>query len=140
MVYFLRFSFPRLKEFNMDRWTNKVALVTGASVGIGRSVAEKLAKYGMKVVVCARNEEQMKNLVDACNKKRPGEIFPYRSDVSDEEQILSMFRFIKEKFGKLHVCVNNAGLAVSPSIFTFSTQVCRCCFEFNRKNVFSDKI
>jgi len=140
MIYFLRFSFPRLKEFNMDRWTNKVALVTGASVGIGRSVAEKLAKYGMKVVVCARNEEQMKNLVDACNKKVSGETFPYRCDVSDEEQILSMFRFIKEKFGKLHVCVNNAGLAVSPSIFTFSTEVCRCCFEFNRKNVFSDKI
>jgi len=104
---------------------NKIALVTGASVGIGRNVAEKLTKHGMKVVACARNEEQLKDLADVCNKESSGEIFPYRCDVTDEEQILSMFKFIKEKFGKLHVCVNSAGLVLSPSILTGSAEVIR---------------
>jgi len=59
----------------MNRWINKVALVTGSPVGLGRNVAEKLAKHEMKVVACGRNEEQLKNIVHVCNKQYSGEIF-----------------------------------------------------------------
>jgi len=107
----------------MDRWANKVALVTGASSGIGKSIAEKLAKHGMKVVACARNMERLQEFAAAVNKECLGEIFPYACDISDEEQIQSMFKFIKGKFGKLHVCVNNAGLAMSSSILSGSSEV-----------------
>ncbi|MCZ6557744.1 MAG: SDR family NAD(P)-dependent oxidoreductase, partial [SAR324 cluster bacterium] len=46
----------------MERWKGKVALVTGASVGIGKATAEALARAGMKTVLCARNVERLLDL------------------------------------------------------------------------------
>jgi len=107
----------------MDRWNNKVAVVTGASVGIGKAVATKLVKHGMKVIACARREEKLKEIAVDINKDGPGEMFPFRCDITQESEILSMFAFVKEKFGKVHVCVNNAGLGAVGSFFSGSTEV-----------------
>jgi len=68
----------------MDRWNNKIAVVTGASAGIGRAVAIKLVKHGMKVVVCARRDDALKEIAADLNKNSPGEIFPVRCDISQE--------------------------------------------------------
>nr|CAB3237651.1 dehydrogenase/reductase SDR family member 11-like [Phallusia mammillata] len=113
----------------MDRWVGKVALVTGASVGIGNSIARKLAEHGMKVVACARNKQQLDELAAAVNGK--GEIFPFQCDVKDEKQYIAMFDFIRNKFGTIHVCVNNAGLAHRASILSGSTEEWREMFDVN---------
>ena len=106
----------------MDRWVGKLALVTGASVGIGCAIAENLVKQGVNVVGCARNIEKLKE-IEKKLEKESGKFHPFQCDLRKEDDILSMFKFIKEKFGALHICVNNAGLAHKASLLEGSTEV-----------------
>nr|XP_018669147.1 dehydrogenase/reductase SDR family member 11-like [Ciona intestinalis] len=87
----------------MDRWIGKVAVVTGASSGIGEKIAIKLVSHGMKVVGCARNQEKLKQIASEINEKE-------------------MFKFVKEKFGTMHVMVNNAGLGHFTSLTSGKTE------------------
>lgn len=95
----------------MDRWTGKVALVTGASVGIGSTICRELAKNGMKVVGCARNVDLIKKLAEELGSTSAGELFPIRCDLNNESEILDMFNEIRKRYGRIDVCVNNAGLS-----------------------------
>lgn len=106
----------------MEQWKGKVAVVTGVSAGIGLAIVEALVGHGMKVVGCARNKERVDALATKVNKKGPGEMFPFRCDVTDEAEVQSMFKFIKDTFGALHVCVNNAGLAYDAPITSGKTK------------------
>ena len=108
---------------SMDRWIGKVALVTGASDGIGAVVAHKLVANGMKVVGCGRNMERLNNVTAKANEIEKGKMFAYQCDVSDEQQILDMFGYIKQEFGTLHVCVNNAAIIHNTSILEGKTSV-----------------
>ena len=87
----------------------KVALVTGASQGIGRETALALAGAGAKVAVAARNEERLAALAQEISVKG-GEAFAVTMDVADAEQIKAGFKKILEKFGKLDILVNNAAI------------------------------
>jgi len=88
---------------------DKVALVTGASQGIGRDTALALAEAGAKVAVAARNEEKLaalaKEIVAA-----GGEAFAVKMDVADAEQVKAGFKAVIEKFGRLDILVNNAAI------------------------------
>jgi 3-oxoacyl-[acyl-carrier protein] reductase len=88
---------------------DKVALVTGASQGIGRETALALAQAGAKVVVAARNEEKLTALVTDI-LAAGGEALALRMDVADPEQIKSGFKQTLEKFARLDILVNNAAI------------------------------
>ena len=88
---------------------DKVALLTGASQGIGRDTAHALAEAGAKVAVAARNEEKLAELVQEISAKG-GEAFAVKMDVADLDQIKSGFKSILEKFGKIDILVNNAAI------------------------------
>src|SRR5436190_67505 len=88
---------------------NKVALVTGASQGIGRDTALALAEAGAKVAVAARNEEQLAVLVKDI-VAAGGEAFAVKMDVADAEQVKAGFKQVVEKFGRLDILVNNAAI------------------------------
>jgi len=88
---------------------NKIAIVTGASQGIGRDTALALSEAGAKVAVAARNEEKLTALVQEISSKG-GEAFAVKMDVADADQIKSGFKSILEKFGKLDILVNNAAI------------------------------
>ncbi len=88
---------------------DKVAVVTGASQGIGRDTAHALAEAGAKVAVAARNEEKLAELVQEITAKG-GEAFAVKMDVADIEQVKSGFKSILEKFGKIDILVNNAAI------------------------------
>uniref|UniRef100_A0A669D3K0 Dehydrogenase/reductase SDR family member 11 n=1 Tax=Oreochromis niloticus TaxID=8128 RepID=A0A669D3K0_ORENI len=95
----------------MDRWRGRVALVTGASVGIGAAVAVELVRHGMKVVGCARDVAKIQKLAAECQSAgHPGVLVPFKCDLTKEEEILSMFAAIKEQQKGVDVCINNAGL------------------------------
>jgi 3-oxoacyl-[acyl-carrier protein] reductase len=88
----------------------KNALVTGSSKGIGKAIALELAKSGANVVVnYNRNEEEALKVVDEI-KKCGREALAVKADVSKYDDVENMFNIIKEKFEKLDVLVNNAGI------------------------------
>ena len=93
----------------MFNLTDKVALVTGASQGIGRDAALALAESGAKVAVAARNEEKLSALVaEIIAAGRTA--LAVKMDVADAEQVKSGFRQVLEKFGRLDILVNNAAI------------------------------
>jgi 3-oxoacyl-[acyl-carrier protein] reductase len=87
----------------------KVALVTGASQGIGRHTALALAEAGAKVVVAARTEEKLTALVGEITAAGGG-AFAVKMDVADAEQVKTGFKQVLEKFGRLDILVNNAAI------------------------------
>jgi 3-oxoacyl-[acyl-carrier protein] reductase len=87
----------------------KVALVTGASQGIGRDTALALAEAGAKVAVAARTEEKLTALVKEIAAVG-GEAFAVKMDVADAEQVKAGFKQVLEKFSRLDILVNNAAI------------------------------
>jgi 3-oxoacyl-[acyl-carrier protein] reductase len=88
---------------------DKVALVTGASQGIGRNTALALAEAGAKVAVAARNEEKLAALVGEI-AAAGGSALAVKMDVADAEQVKAGFKQVVEKFGRLDILVNNAAI------------------------------
>jgi 3-oxoacyl-[acyl-carrier protein] reductase len=94
----------------MFRLKDKVALVTGASQGIGRDTALALAEAGAKVAVAARNEEKLAALVNEIVGREAGQALAVKMDVADVEQVKAGFKAVLEKFGRLDILVNNAAI------------------------------
>jgi 3-oxoacyl-[acyl-carrier protein] reductase len=89
--------------------SGRVALVTGASQGIGRSCALKLASAGATVALAARNQEKLDELVREISAAG-GKAAAFTVDVSDEAQIKSACKAAITQFGKIDILVNNAGI------------------------------
>ena len=89
--------------------SGRVALVTGASQGIGRACALKLAAAGATVAAAARNQEKLNELVNEITAAG-GKAAAFALDVSDEEQIKSTIKAAIAQFGKVDILVNNAGI------------------------------
>jgi NAD(P)-dependent dehydrogenase (short-subunit alcohol dehydrogenase family) len=93
----------------MRRLEDKIALVTGAGAGIGRAVAETFAREGAHVVVADRDGEAARETADAITKSN-GSALAETVDVTDTEQVKALMGRLAEKFGRLDVLVNNAGV------------------------------
>jgi 3-oxoacyl-[acyl-carrier protein] reductase len=89
--------------------SGRVAFVTGASQGIGRGCALRLAKDGAAVAVAARNHEKLNELVNEITAAG-GNAAAFVLDVVDEEQIKSAIKAAIAQFGKIDILVNNAGV------------------------------
>lgn len=88
---------------------DRVALVTGASSGIGRATAEAFAAKGAKVVVAARRQDELASLVTE-TEARGGTATAIKTDVSAAKDVEQMFAHAIEAFGRLDYAVNNAGI------------------------------
>jgi 3-oxoacyl-[acyl-carrier protein] reductase len=89
--------------------SGRVALVTGASQGIGRACALRLAQGGAAVAVAARNQEKLNEVVAEITAAG-GKAAPFPIDVAEEDQIKSGFKAAVAQFGKIDILVNNAGI------------------------------
>ncbi len=89
--------------------TNKVALVTGARRGMGKSHALALARQGAKVVVTDINQEECQLVVDEI-KSAGGEAAAFKLDVSNKADVDAVFDEVIKQFGRLDILVNNAGI------------------------------
>jgi len=86
-----------------------VALVTGASQGIGRACALLLAKRGASVACCARNQDKLKSVVNEI-EQAGGKAAAYKMDVASEDEVKSAVKAAIAHFGKVDILVNNAGI------------------------------
>lgn len=91
------------------RLLGKVAVVTGASSGLGRAIALMYAKEGAKVLAVARRKEKLDEIVEM-SKNYKGEIVALQGDVSIREDNITMIDKAVELFGKIDILVNNAGI------------------------------
>ncbi|KAL5290832.1 DHRS11.2 family protein [Megaselia abdita] len=95
----------------MDRWQNKVAVVTGASSGIGASIVEKLVKAGLVVVGLARRVELCDNIKNRLDSEQQARLRFKYCDVGDNKSVGEAFEHICKIYGGVDVLVNNAGCA-----------------------------
>lgn len=101
----------------MERWRGKLAVVTGASAGIGVDICIELVKAGMKVIGLARRSEKVENLKNSLPEILRDNLIAMKCDVSTEEDILKAFKEIDEKYGAVSVLVNNAGVLAEGTLF-----------------------
>lgn len=102
----------------MDKWNQKVAVVTGASSGIGSAIVKDLAAQGMIVVGLARRVERVEKLASECD----GKVYAYKCDVSSIESIKAAFKWIEEKFSTISVLINNAGIGLQQKVLEESAE------------------
>jgi NAD(P)-dependent dehydrogenase (short-subunit alcohol dehydrogenase family) len=107
---------------NHGRLGGKVAVITGASSGIGKATAILFAKEGAKIAIAGRNEERLEETLQAC-KKQGAEVVSKITDVSIESDVKALIDLALETYGQIDVLVNNAGFGGgASSVFNENTE------------------
>ena len=116
----------------------KVALVTGASRGIGKAIALKLAEKGAKIAVNYRTNKELAEKVVKEIKEQGGEARAYRADVANYNQVKKMVEEIMKDFGTIHILVNNAGvIAKTFSVMEITDEEWDTILNTNLKGAFN---
>lgn len=116
---------------------NKVILITGASRGIGRDIAKKLAQNGEKVIA---NYNKSKNEAEELKKELEEQgitIDIYKADVSKREEVKDLINYVEEKYKKIDVLINNAGIDQIKPFMEVKEQEWNNIIEVNLKSVFN---
>ncbi len=118
------------------RLNGKVALITGASRGIGHSMAKLFAQEGAKVAInFHKSEKEALDLVEEI-RKQGGEAIAIKADVSNLNDIKNMIRTTLDKFGTIDILVNNAGIILSAFFLDCIDDVWDKTMEVNLKGAF----
>ena len=108
----------------------KVAIITGASSGIGEATAIALAAAGAKVAIAARRSERLETLTQRI-QQNGGEALPITADVANEAQVQDMVSATKDKWGRVDILVNNAGVMLLGPVYQANTEDWRRMFDVN---------
>lgn len=111
-------------------WQGEVAVVTGASSGIGSAVAKHLVKLGLRVVLLARRLERLRELCKELNQSEE-RAYAFRIDLRNTHEIETLFPKIQEEYGPIRVLVNNAGLGHASPLTSGLTEDWRETLEVN---------
>src|SRR4030042_269923 len=114
---------------------NKVAIVTGARRGMGKSHALLLAKAGAKVLVSDISQEECQLVVDEI-EKAGGQAMAVKCDVSKKEEVEKMVKTVIDKWGKLDVLVNNAGICQFKTFLDLTEEEWDRTIDINLKGYF----
>ena len=94
-------------------FTNKVAIITGGSEGIGKAAAQRLAEEGAKVVIVARRPEVLEQAAQDIRTATEGVVLAVAGDVSMPETVTNVIKTTLNNFGRIDILVNNAGVAMA---------------------------
>jgi 3-oxoacyl-[acyl-carrier protein] reductase len=117
------------------RLDGKVALVTGASRGIGRAIALALGREGAAVVLAARSAAALAEAAELV-RRAGGRAEPVVTELASEQSIRNLVRATEEKFGKLDIVVNNAGITHSARLEETRTEDLDRCWTINARAPF----
>lgn len=92
--------------------SGRAALVTGASRGIGRAIAERLAQHGANVVICGRNLATAAEVAEAINARSGGNAIAFSRNITRRDELEQMVKLAQAEFGILDILVANAGLHI----------------------------
>ncbi|MEK6645194.1 MAG: 3-oxoacyl-ACP reductase family protein [Candidatus Firestonebacteria bacterium] len=115
---------------------NKIALVTGGSRGIGRTIALGLAKEGANVVVNYVSHDKNANQVVKEIKKIGGKAIAIKADVSKQDEVIQMVEKVIDEFKRIDILVNNAGIGHFKSFFEITEDLWDWVLNVNLKSVF----
>lgn len=115
--------------------TGKIALVVGASSGLGTQFARALADQGATVAIAARRADRLEKLRDEI-VANGGKAIAVAADVSDESSIVECVKTVKEAFGRIDILVNNAGVQTVGDFLTFKTEDWDRDFSINLRGMF----
>lgn len=115
----------------------QVAIITGASRGIGRAISVTFARAGASVVLAARTESDLTHVAQEIRKRRPdSQTMALRVDVADERDVERMIEQALERFGRVDILVNNAGVWAFKSVQETSVAEWDRMMETNLRGVF----
>ena len=116
----------------MDRWRGKVAVVTGASSGIGWAVARALALAGLRLAVTARRSDRLHALANEIRSELPdAELLLLPADARDTAALEQVFADVRARWGGVDVLVNNAGLGRDAPLMSGRTEHWREMLDVN---------
>ncbi|WP_433957885.1 SDR family NAD(P)-dependent oxidoreductase [Cytobacillus horneckiae] len=119
------------------RFTDSIAVVTGAGSGIGKATAIRLANEGAKVILSGRTRAKLDEVANLINEKTNiplAEVFPV--DVTEADDIQELSDYIAEQFGDLHILINNAGGSANGKVLEASEEIWDYAQNLNLKSVF----
>lgn len=119
----------------MRRLEGKVALITGATSGIGAACAEAMAAEGAKVIIVGRTEEKGKQVEDKI-RRAGGEAIFMACDVTIEEEIITLKKKCVDQYGKLDILMNNAGVLLTGTVEEIDEKDWQQTFDTNMKSCF----
>lgn len=114
----------------------QVALVTGASKGIGKAIAHLFAQEGMNVVICSRNENQIRKTAMEIQKDTGSLIVPVKTDVRNHVDVDKLIQRALNEFGVIDILVNNAGVAITKSLVETTDREYDTIIDTNLSGVF----
>ncbi|XP_044271836.1 farnesol dehydrogenase-like [Tribolium madens] len=115
---------------SMDRWRGKVAIVTGASSGIGAAIAQQLVIEGLQVAGFARRSERVEEHAKKLQGKK-GKLVAVKVDLTKEEDIIKGFKWVSDNLGPVHILINNAGLIQPTNLTEGETQMWKKILDTN---------
>ena len=119
----------------MKKLEGKVALITGASKGIGEGIARVYAKYGAKLVLAARGERVLEFAEEL--RSQGYDAIGVRADVTQKDSVLALVKAALDRYGTIDVLVNNAGVCILGDLLTSSDEDRDAHFDINIKGVWN---
>lgn len=120
----------------MNRLKDQVAIITGASRGIGRSIAEVFAQEGAKTIINYHTNESAASEVAKAIERRGGQAICVKADVSKAEDVKQLVKTTLEKFGRIDILVNNAGVMFPEDFLTANESVWDKTMNVNLKGAY----
>ena len=115
---------------------NKVAIVTGGTKGIGRAIAESLAREGASVAICGRSQAQAHAVAEELSVSANGRVIGAAMDVTDPDSVSSFFRFVDDEYESLDILVNNAGIGIFAPVADITFEAWKATLDTNLSGVF----
>jgi NAD(P)-dependent dehydrogenase (short-subunit alcohol dehydrogenase family) len=120
----------------MKSLEGKVALVTGASRGLGKAVAISLARAGARLILASRDRPALEKTVEAIKSEGGGQAMLFQTDVTEETQIEELAKAVSRDFGRIQILVNNAGMNIRKPATEFTLREWRQVLDTNLTSAF----